>query len=143
MAKSGRRGQMLISYNPTIGGSTPAAPTNQQLAELRSWTIDTSANTQNVDTASMNNFTTWVETYTLSRAWSGSFNALWSSDQGQAFSLAVGQSVSIKVYPDSVTGEYYSGAGVISQLAINSSYDGMVEFSLSITGNGTLSVAAA
>lgn len=141
MAKSGRRGQLLISYNATIGGSTPAAPTNQQLAELRSWTIDSSANTQTVDPASMNNFASWTETYTLSRSWSGSFNALWSSDQGQAFDLVVGQSVSIKVYPDTVTGEIYSGAGVISQLAINSSYDGLVEFSISVSGNGALSVA--
>lgn len=140
MAKSGRRGQMLITYNSTIGGSTPAAPTNQQLAELRSWTIDSSANTLTMDPASMNNFTGWVETYTLSRSWSGSFNALWSSDQGQGFDLVVGQSVSIKVYPDSVTGEYYSGPGVITALAINSSYDGMVEFSINIAGNGALTV---
>lgn len=141
MAKSGRRGQMLITYNTTIGGAAPAAPTNQQLAELRTWSLDSSANTQTVDPASMNNFASWTETYTLSRSWSGSFNALWSSDQGQAFALVVGQTVSIKVYPDSVTGEVYSGTGVITQLAINSSYDGLVEFSITVGGTGALTVA--
>lgn len=150
--KSGRNGSLRI----TVGGAvdtvpsaagTGASPTDA-LVNLRSWSIDQSANLLTVDTASMGNFATWNESYTISRAWSASFSGLWEVEGAAAAvgaeDLIVGRTVRIAVFPDNTTAdasadEYYSGTAIINSLTINSSYDGMVELSLSVQGTGALS----
>lgn len=63
---SGRNGSLLLNAGTTIDGASGTATT--ALGSLRSWSIDSTANIQTVDTASMGNFSTWNEAYTLSRS---------------------------------------------------------------------------
>lgn len=135
--KSGRNGQLKIIVGSTIGGAAGSPVT--ALGSLRSWSIDSSANTQTVDTASMGNLSTWTETYTLSRSWNASFSGLWDSADELADTLQVGMNAAIIVYPDTaLTSVTYSGTGVIDSMTVGASYDGMIEINFSVSGVGAL-----
>jgi len=139
-AKSGRKGQLKIAVATAVDGTPPG--TQNILGHLRNWTIDQSANIQTVETASMGNFDSWNESYLLSKSWSGSFSGLWDADN-TAFidTLTIGRNASITLYPDSsVLGESFTGSGVINSIATTAGYDGMIEISFSISGNGALTV---
>jgi hypothetical protein len=149
--KSGRNGSLRLTIGAAVDtpvgsiatpstGSTPS----DSLGNLRSWSIDQSANLLTVDTASMGNFTTWNETFTLSRSWSASFAGLWDEGAPGVDDLVVGRTVKFTLFPDTSTSggspvEYYSGTAIIDSLTYNASYDGMVELSFSVTGKGALS----
>lgn len=146
--KSGRNGSLRV----TIGGAVDTVPSaanttataTDVLGSLRSWSVDSSANLLAVDTASMGNFATWTQNFTMSRSWSASFSGLWDIGTPGADDLIVGRTVRIAVFPDNTTAdasadEYYSGTAIIDSLTINSSYDGMVEVSFSVQGTGALS----
>jgi hypothetical protein len=146
--KSGRNGSLRL----TIGGAIDTVPSaagtgsspSDSLGNLRSWSIDQSANLLTVDTASMGNFDDWTETFTMSRSWSGSFSGLWDEGAPGVDDLVVGRTIKIALFPDSSTSggsptEYYSGTAIINSLTYNASYDGMVELSFSVTGKGALS----
>jgi hypothetical protein len=136
-AISGRNGSLKIIIGSTIDGAAGTATT--ALGNLRTWSIDSSANIQTVDTASMGNFSTWNEAYTLSRSWSASFAGLWDSADELADNIQVGMNAAIILYPDaSATGITYAGSGVIDSVTVNGSYDGMVEISFSLQGSGAL-----
>jgi len=136
--KSGRNGQLKIIVGSTVGGAAGSPVT--ALGSLRSWSIDSSANTQTVDTASMGNLSTWTETYTLSRSWNASFSGLWDSADELADTLQVGMNAAIVVYPDysGASGITYSGTGVIDSMTVGASYDGMIEINFSVSGSGAL-----
>jgi hypothetical protein len=134
---SGRNGSLKIIVGSTIDGAAGTATT--ALGNLRTWSIDTSANIQTVDTASMGNFATWNESYTLSRSWSASFAGLWDAADELEDNIQVGMNAAIILYPDAgATGISYSGSGVIDSVTVNASYDGMVEISFSLQGSGAL-----
>lgn len=134
---SGRNGSLLLNAGTTIDGASGTATT--ALGSLRSWSIDSTANIQTVDTASMGNFSTWNEAYTLSRSWSASFAGLWDQADAVVDEIQVGMNVAIKLYPDNALQTvFYSGSGVITSVTANASYDGMVELSFSIQGSGAL-----
>jgi hypothetical protein len=134
---SGRNGSLKISVGSTIDGAAGTATT--ALGSLRTWSIDSSANIQTVDTASMGNFATWNESYTLSRSWSASFAGLWDAADELEDNIQVGMNAAIILYPDAgTTGISYSGSGVIDSVTVNASYDGMVEISFSLQGSGAL-----
>ena len=48
--------------------------------------------------------------------------------------------VTIKFYPEGATSgdTYYSGSAIVTGLTINGSFDGMVEASITVQGNGAL-----
>ena len=134
---SGRNGSLKISIGSTVDGASGTATT--ALGSLRTWSIDSSANIQTVDTASMGNFDDWTESYTLSRSWSASFAGLWDAADELADNIQVGMNAAIILYPDAgSTGITYSGSGVIDSVTVNASYDGMVEISFSLQGSGAL-----
>jgi hypothetical protein len=139
---SGRNGSLKLlvaTASPDgIDGSVAAGATTA-LGNLRSWSIDSSANLQTVDTASMGNFDDWTQTFTVSRSWSASFAGLWDAADELADTIQVGANAAIILYPDNGTQTIsYSGSGVIDSVTINASYDGMVEISFSIQGSGAL-----
>jgi predicted secreted protein len=136
--KSGRNGSLKIIVGTTVGGAAGSPVT--ALGSLRSWSIDSTANTQTVDSASMGNLATWTETYTLSKSWSASFAGLWDSSDELADTLQVGMNAAIILYPDfsGTVGITYSGTGVIDNLTVGASYDGMIEVNFSLSGVGAL-----
>lgn len=75
------------------------------------------------------------------KTWSVSGDLYWDlSDAGQVL-LTVGSSVTVNLYPMGTTSAtYYSGGGIVTKYDVSAAFDGMVEGSISIEGNGTLSV---
>lgn len=61
-------------------------------------------------------------------------------DAGQVL-CSIGSAVTVNLYPIGIAAAatYYSGAGVVTKFDINAAFDGMIEGSISIEGNGTLS----
>jgi hypothetical protein len=90
----------------------------------------------------MGNFDDWTQAYTLSRSWTASFTVLWDSADGAMDDLEIGWNIGFTCYPDSTeTASNFVGTGVISQMTSSSSYDGLVELSFTVVGNGALTVA--
>ena len=75
------------------------------------------------------------------KTWSVSGDLYWDlADAGQVL-LTVGSSVTVNLYPMGTTSAtYYSGGGIVTKYDVSAAFDGMVEGSISIEGNGTLSV---
>lgn len=143
-ARSGRNGQLKIDLETSFGSADAATAAGSQAAllYLRSWSIDANANIQTVDTAAMGNFDDWTQAYTLSRSWSASFTVLWDSADGAMDDLEVGWAIAFTCYPDSTeTASSFVGTGVISQLTSSSSYDGLIEVSFTVVGNGALTTS--
>lgn len=137
---TGRNGSLRLEIGGAID-TTPSALPTVALGNLRTWSIDASANLLTVDTASMGNFTSWNQTYTMSRAWSASFAGLWDHTEVQVDMIQPGMIAKFKLFPDNGTQTvFYEGTGVISSVTVNASYDGMVELSFSLQGNGALTV---
>lgn len=148
--KSGRNGSLRLTVGALnadaaaiANAGTGSTPTDS-LGNLRSWSIEQSANMLTVDTASMGNLGVWTEAYTLSRSWTASFAGLWDEGAPGVDDLIVGRSIKFALFPDNSTSggspsEWYSGTAVINSITYNASYDGMVELSFSVTGKGALS----
>ena len=54
--------------------------------------------------------------------------------------LTIGAEVTLNLYPEGdASGDvYYTGSAIVTGRTINSSYDGLVEMSISVQGNGAL-----
>lgn len=139
-AKSGRNGELKIDVSASVDDSSSG--TQIALLHLRSWSIDQSANIQTVDLASMTNHSDWTQAFTLSRSWTGSFTVLWDAADGAMDDIEVGFNITFTCYPDYIdAASSFIGTGVISQVTTSSSYDGLVEQSFTVVGNGAITVA--
>ena len=75
------------------------------------------------------------------KTWSVSSDLFWDPlDAGQVL-CSIGSSVTVNLFPMGISASstYYSGGGIVTKFDINAAYDGMVEGSISVEGNGTLS----
>jgi hypothetical protein len=75
------------------------------------------------------------------KTWNVSGSVYWDPiDAGQVL-CSIGSSVTVNLYPMGITATstYYSGGGVVTKFDITAAFDGMVEGSISIEGNGALS----
>lgn len=75
------------------------------------------------------------------KTWSVTGDLYWDlNDAGQVL-LTIGSSVTVNLYPSGTTSAtYYSGGGIVTKFDVNAAFDGMVDGSIAIEGNGTLSV---
>ena len=107
------------------------------VAEVRSFSISSTADT--IEDTTMGDA---ARTYKPSlTSWSGSVEVYWDeTDTTGQVALTVGAEVTLNVYPEgSTSGDtYLSGSAIVTGLTVNSSFDGMVEASISIQGNGAL-----
>ena len=111
-------------------GVTPTA----LVAELRSWEITESAN--EVDVSRMGDNWTRVDSTQLS--WKGSLECFYdATDADGQKALKVGEYASITVFPAG-TGGNWTGQALITEATVKSAHDGIIEKSISFTGNGTL-----
>lgn len=119
----GREGLVKIS-STTIG-------------ELRNYALANSSDTVE-DSVIGDTFRTRKATM---RTWSVSGDLYWDETDAGQLTLTVGSSVTVNLYPEGAdaTDTYYSGGGIVTKFDISAAFDGMVEGSITIEGNGTLS----
>ena len=105
------------------------------VAEIKSWSVEESADTLEVTTMGDS-----ARTYKPSlTGWTGSVDVLWDSDYDDGDAIAVGRQILIDFYPvDSPTGTVYGGTCTVTSVSISSSFDGLVEASISVQGTGAL-----
>lgn len=107
------------------------------IAEIRSFSIEETADTLE-DTTMGDTARTYKSSLT---SFSGSVDVLWdetdSSGQG---ALTIGASVTLNLYPegDAASDTYLTGSAIVTGRSISSSYDGLVEMSITVQGNGAL-----
>ena len=107
------------------------------VAEIRSYSIEESADTLE-DTSMGDSAKTYKASLT---SFSGSLDVFWdetdSSGQG---ALSIGAEVTLNFYPegDSAGDTYYTGSAIVTGVSRTASYDGLVEASISVQGNGAL-----
>jgi predicted secreted protein len=107
------------------------------IAEIRSFSIEESADTLE-DTSMGDTARTYKSSLTT---YTGSVDVLWDeTDTTGQGALTIGAEVTLNLYPEGDTSgdTYYTGAAIVTGRTINSTYDGLVEMSISVQGSGAL-----
>lgn len=107
------------------------------IAEIRSFSIEETADTLE-DTTMGDTARTYKSSLT---SFSGSVDVLWDeADSTGQGALTIGAEITLNLYPEGDTSgdTYMTGAAIVTGRSINSSYDGLVEMSISVQGNGAL-----
>ena len=75
------------------------------------------------------------------KTWSVNGDLYWDETDAGQIALTIGSTVTVNLYPEGIasTSTYYSGSGIVTKFDISAAFDGMVEGSISIEGNGALS----
>jgi len=76
--------------------------------------------------------------------WEGTITCFWDeTDTTGQGALTVGASVTLNLYPegDQVGDTYFTGTAVITEAGLSTSFDGMVERTFSVKGQGALTTA--
>jgi predicted secreted protein len=108
------------------------------IAEIRSFSIEESADTLE-DTTMGDTARTYKPSLTT---YTGTVDVLWDeTDATGQGALTIGASVTLNLYPEGDTSGdvYYTGTAIVTGRTINSSFDGLVEMSISVQGSGALS----
>jgi predicted secreted protein len=74
-------------------------------------------------------------------SFSGSLDVFWDeTDTNGQGALSIGSEVTLNVYPEGdTTGDtYYTGSAIVTGVSRSASFDGLVEASISVQGNGAL-----
>ena len=110
------------------------------IAEIRSFSIEESADTLE-DTSMGDTARTYKSSLTN---FTGTVDVFWDeTDTTGQGGLTIGSSVTLNLYPEGdASGDiYYTGTAIVTGRSINSSFDGLVEMSISVQGSGALSQA--
>lgn len=107
------------------------------VAEIKDWSLETTSETV-TDTVMGDS---WVTHKPTLKSWTSSFNAIWDdADTNGQLTLVEGAEVTINLYPTgNNSGDVeWSGAVIVTSVSKTASFDGLVEASFSVTGNGAL-----
>ena len=107
------------------------------IAEIRSFSVDETMDT--IESTSMGD--TYRTFETSLKSWSGSVDIFFDdTDTTGQGALTVGSEVTVnfQVEGDTAGDHLLSGAAIVTGRTINSSFDGLVEASLSLQGDGAL-----
>jgi len=107
------------------------------IAEIRSFSIEETADTLE-DTSMGDGARTYKPSLT---SFSGSVDVFWDeTDSAGQGALTIGAEVTLNLYPEGDTAgdTYLSGAAIVTGRSVSSSFDGLVEMSISVQGNGAL-----
>ena len=107
------------------------------VADIRSYSIEESADTLE-DTSMGDSARTYKSSLT---SFSGSLDVFWDeTDTNGQGALSIGSEVTLNVYPEGAdSGDtYYSGSAIVTGVTRSASFDGLVEASISVQGNGAL-----
>jgi predicted secreted protein len=107
------------------------------IAEIRSFSIEETADT--LEDTTMGDI---ARTYKSSlTSYSGSLDVFWDETDvtGQG-ALTIGAEVTLAMYPEGDTAgdSYLTGTAIVTGRSISSSFDGLVEMSISVQGTGAL-----
>lgn len=111
-----------------------------EIAEIRSWTINETADTLE-DTTMGDAARTYKSSLT---SWDGSMDVYWDeTDTNGQVAATVGAEVTLNVYPEGDTSgdAYYTGSAIVTGVSRTASFDGMVEASITFQGTGALSAS--
>lgn len=107
------------------------------IAEIRSFSVDERADTLE-DTTMGDTARTYKSSLTT---WTGSVDVYWDeTDTTGQGALTIGSEVTLNLYPEGATSgdTYMTGSAIVTGVSVSSSFDGMVEASISVQGNGAL-----
>lgn len=107
------------------------------IAEIRSYSIEESADTLE-DTSMGDTARTYKPSLTN---YTGSVDVLWDeTDTTGQGALTIGAEVTLNLYPEGdASGDvYYTGSAIVTGRTITGTYDGLVEMSITVQGNGAL-----
>lgn len=107
------------------------------VAEVRSYSIEESADTLE-DTSIGDTARTYKPSLTT---FSGSLDVLWDeTDTTGQGALTIGAEVTLNLYPegDAAGDTYYTGSAIVTGRTVTGSFDGLVEMSITVQGNGAL-----
>lgn len=110
------------------------------VAEIRDWSLEQTSEV--VADTTMGD--AWVTNKPTLKSWTASFNAYWDeTDTTGQGALDVGAEITLNLYPEGNTSgdTYWSGTAIITSVSNSASFDGLVEASFSVTGNGALSTS--
>lgn len=110
------------------------------VAEIRSYSIEESADTLE-DTSMGDSARTYKPSLT---SFSGSLDVFWDElDTSGQGALSIGSEVTLNVFPEGdATGDtYYTGSAIVTGVSRTASFDGLVEASISVQGNGALTAS--
>jgi Phage major tail protein 2. len=108
-----------------------------EIAEIRSFSVDETSDTIE-DTAMGDTYRTFK---TSLKSWSGSVDVFFDdTDLNGQVTLVPGAEATVTFFVEGDTSGSHtlSGSAIVTSRTINSSFDGMVEASLSLQGNGAL-----
>ena len=112
------------------------------IAEIRSFSIEETGDTVE-DTSMGDSARSYKSTLT---SFTGSIDVFWDeTDTNGQGALSVGSEVTLNFYPEgNASGDtYYTGTALVTGVTRNSSFDGLVEASISVQGSGALSETTA
>lgn len=110
------------------------------VAEIRSFSLEETADTLE-DTTMGDTARTYKSSLTT---FSGSVDVFWDeTDTSGQGALTIGASVTLNVYPEGDTAgdTYYSGSAIVTGVTRSSSFDGLVEASITVQGSGALTAS--
>ena len=110
---------------------------SNSVAEIRSYSIEESADTLE-DTSMGDSARTYKASLTN---FSGSLDVFWDEgDTSGQGALSIGSEVTLNVYPegDASGDTYYTGSAIVTGVSRTGAFDGLVEASISVQGNGAL-----
>jgi len=107
------------------------------VAEIRSFSLEESGEV--IETTTMGDAS---RTYVAGlNTFSASIEVYWDeTDTDGQVALAVGSTVTLSLYPEGADAgdTYYSGSAIVTGVSLASSFDGMVERSITVQGSGAL-----
>jgi hypothetical protein len=107
------------------------------IAEIRSFSLEETADTLE-DTTMGDTARTYKSSLTT---FTGSVDVFWDeTDTTGQGALTIGASVTLNVYPegDASGDTYYTGTALVTGVTRSSSFDGLVEASITVQGSGAL-----
>ena len=120
------------------------------VAEIRDWSLEVTSEVV-ADTVMGDS---WVSNKPTQKSWTSSFNAYWDNSasidgtdpaepNGQ-LDLVEGAEITLNLYPDGNTSgnTYWTGLAIVTSVSKSASFDGLIEASFSVTGNGALTEAS-
>jgi hypothetical protein len=110
------------------------------IAEIRSYSVEETSDTAE-DTSMGDSYRTFKTTL---KGWTGSVDVFWDETDTNGQNLLIpGAEVTVNFFPEGATAgqseRYYSGSAIVTGKTVTGSFDGMVESTITLQGNGTLS----
>jgi hypothetical protein len=110
------------------------------IAEIRSYSVEETSDTAE-DTSMGDSYRTFKTTL---KGWTGSVDVFWDETDTNGQNLLLpGAEVTVNFFPEGATAgqseRYYSGSAIVTGKTVTGSFDGMVESTITLQGNGTLS----